>query len=109
MKWKGRRQSENVIDSRGKKVVQTAGAGILLNFVARRFGLKGILILLAVFGVLWVTGLVDPSLAGSDRRGCFGGQQLHRPRGPAAVDRRHRQSRGHTERALESTRGRRSG
>jgi len=62
MKWKGRRQSENVIDSRGKKVVQTAGAGILLNFVGRRFGLKGILILLAVFGVLWVTGLVDPGV-----------------------------------------------
>jgi len=62
MKWKGRRQSDNVIDSRGKKVVQTAGAGILLNFVGRRFGLKGILILLAVFGVLWVTGLVDPGV-----------------------------------------------
>jgi len=62
MKWKGRRQSDNVIDSRGKKVAQTAGAGILLNFVGRRFGLKGILILMAVFGMLWITGLVDPSL-----------------------------------------------
>jgi predicted metalloprotease len=62
MKWKGRRQSDNVIDSRGKRVAQTAGAGVLLNFVGRRFGLKGILILLAVFGMLWITGLVDPSL-----------------------------------------------
>jgi len=62
MKWKGRRQSDNVIDSRGKRVVQTAGAGVLLNFVGRRFGLKGILVVLAVFGVLWVSGLVDPSL-----------------------------------------------
>ena len=62
MKWKGRRQSDNVIDSRGKKVAQTAGAGILLNFVGRRFGLKGILVMLAVVGVLWITGLVDPSL-----------------------------------------------
>jgi len=61
MKWKGRRGSDNVIDSRGKRVVQTAGAGMLLNFVGRRFGLKGILVLFAVFGVLWVTGLVDPS------------------------------------------------
>ncbi len=62
MKWKGRRQSDNVIDSRGKRVAQTAGAGVLLNFVGRRFGLKGILVLLAVFGMLWITGLVDPSL-----------------------------------------------
>jgi predicted metalloprotease len=62
MKWKGRRQSDNVIDSRGKKVAQTAGAGVLLNFVGRRFGLRGVLVLLAVFGLLWVTGLVDPSL-----------------------------------------------
>jgi len=62
MKWKGRRQSDNVIDSRGKRVAQTAGAGMLLNFVGRRFGFKGILILMAVFGMLWITGLVDPSL-----------------------------------------------
>jgi len=62
MKWKGRRQSDNVIDSRGKRVAQTAGAGMLLNFVGRRFGFKGILVLFAVFGVLWVTGLVDPAM-----------------------------------------------
>jgi predicted metalloprotease len=61
MKWKGRRQSDNVIDSRGKRVASTAGAGMLLNLVGRRFGLKGILIMFAVVGVLWVTGLVDPS------------------------------------------------
>jgi predicted metalloprotease len=62
MKWKGRRQSDNVIDSRGKRVASTAGAGMLLNLVGRRFGLKGILVMFAVVGVLWVTGLVDPSL-----------------------------------------------
>jgi hypothetical protein len=61
MKWKGRRGSDNVIDSRGKRVASTAGAGMLLNFVGRRFGLKGILVMLAVVGILWVTGLVDPS------------------------------------------------
>jgi predicted metalloprotease len=61
MKWKGRRQSDNVIDSRGRKVAGTAGAGMLLNFVGRRFGFKGILALLAVGAVLWFTGLVDPS------------------------------------------------
>jgi predicted metalloprotease len=61
MKWKGRRGSDNVIDSRGKRVASTAGAGALLSFVGRRFGLKGILVMFAVVGVLWVTGLVDPS------------------------------------------------
>jgi predicted metalloprotease len=61
MKWKGRRQSDNVIDSRGRRVAGTAGAGVLLNFVGRRFGFKGILVLLAVGAVLWFTGLVDPS------------------------------------------------
>jgi hypothetical protein len=61
MKWKGRRESTNVVDSRGKKVVGTAGAGMLLNFVGRRFGIKGILIMFAVVGVLWMTGLVDPN------------------------------------------------
>ena len=71
MKWKGRRQSHNVIDSRGKKVAQTAGAGVLLNFVGRRFGLKGILVMLAVVGVLWITGLVDPSaFLGGGGEGC---------------------------------------
>ena len=45
MRWKGRRQSDNVIDSRGRRVARTAGAGMLLNFVGRRFGLKGILVL----------------------------------------------------------------
>ena len=61
MKWKGRRQSDNVIDSRGRRVATGAGAGMLLNFVGRRFGFKGILVLAAVVGALWVTGLVDPS------------------------------------------------
>jgi len=61
MKWKGRRQSDNVIDSRGKRVVNTAGAGVVLNLVGRRFGFKGILVLAAVVGLLWITGLVDPA------------------------------------------------
>jgi predicted metalloprotease len=61
MKWKGRRKSTNVVDSRGKKVAGTAGAGVLLNLVGRRFGMKGILVLVIVVGALWMTGLVDPS------------------------------------------------
>jgi predicted metalloprotease len=62
MKWKGRRESTNVVDSRGKKVICTGGAGVLLNFVGRRFGIKGILVMIAVVGVLWMTGLVDPNM-----------------------------------------------
>ena len=62
MKWKGRRESTNVVDSRGKKIAGTAGAGMLLNFVGRRFGMKGILIMIAVVGVLWMTGVVDPAM-----------------------------------------------
>jgi hypothetical protein len=61
MKWKGRRESTNVVDSRGKRVAGTAGAGVLLNLVGRRFGLKGVLIMIAVIGLLWITGLVDPA------------------------------------------------
>ena len=61
MKWKGRRSSTNVRDARGEKVVRTAGAGALLHFVGRRFGFKGILFMLGIVAVLWVTGLVDPS------------------------------------------------
>jgi predicted metalloprotease len=43
MKWKGRRESDNVVDRRGRRAAGTAGAGVLLNFVGRRFGIKGIL------------------------------------------------------------------
>ncbi|MEJ2384414.1 MAG: zinc metallopeptidase [Xanthomonadales bacterium] len=61
MKWKGRRQSDNVQDMRGQRVVRTAGAGAVLNLVGRTFGLKGILWLAVIVGALWITGLVDPS------------------------------------------------
>ncbi len=62
MKWKGRRESTNVEDSRGRRVAGTAGAGMLLNLVGRKFGIKGILVMLVVVGVLWMTGLVDPAM-----------------------------------------------
>lgn len=70
MRWKGRRQSTNVLDSRGKKVANTAGAAFLLNFVGRRFGMKGIIVMVMVVGVLWMSGLVDPStfLGGTSTR-----------------------------------------
>ena len=61
MKWKGRRKSSKVHDVRGQRVARTAGAGAILSLVSRTFGMKGILVLAAVFVVLWMTGMVDPS------------------------------------------------
>jgi len=61
MKWKGRRSSTNVTDARGSKVVRTAGAGAILHLVSRTFGIKGVLWLIGIGVVLWMTGLVDPS------------------------------------------------
>jgi predicted metalloprotease len=51
MKWKGRRESTNVVDSRGRKVAKTAGGAMLLNMVGRRFGIKGILVLIVIGAV----------------------------------------------------------
>jgi len=66
MKWKGNRASTNVEDARGRRVAAGgAGAGMLLNLVGRRFGIKGILVLLVLGFILWKAGLVDPTqLAG---------------------------------------------
>jgi len=61
MKWRGRRGSSNVEDARGKRVATGAGAGVLIDFVLRRFGIKGVLILAAVGIVAWQLGLMDPA------------------------------------------------
>jgi len=62
MKWKGRRGSSNVEDARGRRVVAGgAGAGMILNLVGRKFGFKGILVLLLIGFFLWQFGLVDPA------------------------------------------------
>lgn len=64
MKWKGNRASTNVDDARGRRVVAGGGsgaAGLLLNMVGRRFGIKGILVLVVVGVVLWKAGLMDPA------------------------------------------------
>jgi predicted metalloprotease len=62
MKWQGRRKSSNVTDARGKRVAaSSAGLATLLNFVGRRFGFRGILILVALGFVAWQTGLLDPA------------------------------------------------
>jgi hypothetical protein len=63
MKWKGNRASTNVDDARGRRGVAGGGGGaaMLLNLVGRRFGIKGILVLVVVGVVLWQAGLVDPT------------------------------------------------
>jgi len=62
MKWKGRRSSSNVSDRRGQVSTRSAGgAGMLLGLVSRTFGLKGIIVAVVLVGVLWMSGLVDPS------------------------------------------------
>jgi predicted metalloprotease len=62
MKWQGRRKSSNVTDARGKRVAaSSAGLATLLNFVGRRFGFRGILILVALGFIAWQTGLLDPA------------------------------------------------
>ena len=62
MKWQGRRKSSNVTDARGKKVAAgTAGAATILNIVGRTFGIKGILVLVALGFIGWQIGILDPA------------------------------------------------
>jgi predicted metalloprotease len=63
MKWKGRRESTNVEDARGRKVV-AGGAGLayLIHFVGRIFGWKGILALVTLGVIGWQLGLLDPAM-----------------------------------------------
>ena len=62
MKWKGRRGSENVTDARGRRVVAGAGGlGMLLQLAGRTFGMKGVLVLVALGFIGWQMGLLDPA------------------------------------------------
>jgi len=63
MKWQGRRSSSNVDDARGSRVTgaSSAGAGMLLSLVGRRFGIKGILVMIVLGVILWQAGLIDPN------------------------------------------------
>jgi predicted metalloprotease len=62
MKWEGRRRSSNVTDARGKRVaVGAAGLATVLNFVGRAFGIRGILVLIALGFIGWQMGLIDPA------------------------------------------------
>ena len=64
MKWKGRRASKNVQDYRGRSSSRAgsgAGAlGLLFN-IGSKFGIKGIVAVLVVGGIMWKMGLVDPA------------------------------------------------
>ena len=62
MKWRGRRRSSNVTDARGKRVAgRSAGLATVLNLVGRTFGLKGVLVLVALGIIGWQMGLLDPA------------------------------------------------
>jgi predicted metalloprotease len=62
MKWKGRRQSSNVTDARGRRVSAGGSAmgAAVLQLVARQFGAKGILVVVAVVAGMWFFGIGDP-------------------------------------------------
>lgn len=61
MEWKDRRRSENVEDARGRRMVtSTVGIGVLIQFVARLFGPKGLMWLAGLGLVGWAVGLIDP-------------------------------------------------
>lgn len=64
MQWKGRRESANVEDARSASSGGSDGGGGLglLVMIGRMFGIKGILAVLVVGGVLWKMGIVDPSM-----------------------------------------------
>lgn len=62
MEWKGRRQSTNVDDARGRKMVAGgAAAGLLIRFVGQVFGMRGILVLVGLGVVGWMFGIIDPA------------------------------------------------
>ncbi len=66
MQWRGRRESTNVEDARGRRRGGVAGLSLLVGAVGRRFGTKGLLVL-AVLGVVgWQLGLLDPSALPQD-------------------------------------------
>ena len=79
MEWKGRRESANVEDARGR----SSGGGIggggglgLLMTIGRVFGFKGILVAVVVGAVLWMTGIVDPGMLLGGGPSAGGSQQV---------------------------------
>ena len=67
MEWKGKSESDNVEDARGRSSGGFGGGGGggglgLLMTIGRVFGIKGILAALVGGGIAWKMGLVDPSM-----------------------------------------------
>lgn len=64
MEWKGRRQSGNVEDSRGKSYRGGSGGGGfgILIAIYRALGWKGILVAMVLGLALWKMGIVDSSM-----------------------------------------------
>ncbi|MES2923343.1 MAG: neutral zinc metallopeptidase [Verrucomicrobiota bacterium] len=65
MEWKGRRESDNVEDTRGRGPTGGGGGGGglgLLMTIGRIFGFKGVLVAMVVGALLWMTGLIDPGM-----------------------------------------------
>jgi predicted metalloprotease len=70
MEYKGRRTSDHVEDARGKRVVVgTATIGLLVRFVTRLFGWKGLMVMVGIGAVGWAFGIIDPAAL-------FGGGQV---------------------------------
>lgn len=74
MQWRGRRESSNVEDGRSEGPASfgrgggSGGLGLLM-MVGRVFGFKGIVVVVAIGAVLWMAGIVDPSMLISGRPG----------------------------------------
>jgi predicted metalloprotease len=67
MEWKGRRQSTNVDDARGRKMGGgSASIGMIIQVLLRVLGLKGILVVAAIGLIGWQMGLIDPAALFSD-------------------------------------------
>ncbi|MGE9270784.1 MAG: KPN_02809 family neutral zinc metallopeptidase [Verrucomicrobiales bacterium] len=65
MRWRGRRQSSQVEDLRGRRVSGgRLGGGLaeLVTILFRTFGLKGVIVVAVLGFFAWKMGLVDPSL-----------------------------------------------
>ncbi len=55
VQWRGRRQSGNVEDLRGRRYRQAAGIA-LLPFILRIFGFRGLIVVALVIGAIWFFG-----------------------------------------------------
>ena len=66
MQWKGRRESENVDDARGRTTAGVGGGNSLglglLTLIGRKFGIKGILIAAVIGIAAWKLGILDANL-----------------------------------------------